>query len=231
MPCWPRHRTLPRALFSAGRASPGDKIPLSIALRRSLAGCVPVGPAERSVEVGRLPATVMIGLCASLWLGWGQRTELCPPAARNGPRRHRGQQRPAAPDCQQLSLADSPSSISAMRTVVEVGDWNTNAVVLRTSETPWSRSSAWLYRDGTGQPLAILSRTTTSPLSTTIRVRGRVVDICIQRLDGSTEQIKRLPSRRALGGFDDGDDGHLEQPWTGEPVTYDSNTFLVTIAS
>ena len=65
----------------------------------------------------------------------------------------------------------------------------------------------------------------------TIRIRGRVVDICIQRLDGSVEQINRLPSGRALRGFDDGDDGHLEQPSTGEPVTYDSNTFLVTVAS
>ena len=65
----------------------------------------------------------------------------------------------------------------------------------------------------------------------TIRVRGRVADICIQHLDGSIEQIERLPSGRALRGFDDDDDGHLEQPWTGEPVTYDSNMFLVTIAS
>jgi hypothetical protein len=63
----------------------------------------------------------------------------------------------------------------------------------------------------------------------TIHVRGRVVDICIQHPDGSTEQIVRLPSGRALRGFDDDDDGHLEQARTGKPVAYDSDTFLVTI--
>jgi len=65
----------------------------------------------------------------------------------------------------------------------------------------------------------------------TIEVHGRVADICIQHLDGSTEQIDRLPSGRALRGFEDHDDGHLEQPWTGEPVTNDSNRYLLTIAT
>lgn len=65
----------------------------------------------------------------------------------------------------------------------------------------------------------------------TTRVRGRVVDICIQHPDGVTEQIERLPSGRALRGFDNHDDGHLEQPWTGQLVINDSDRYLVTLAS
>jgi len=64
----------------------------------------------------------------------------------------------------------------------------------------------------------------------TVEVRGRMADLWIEHLDGSTESILRLPSGRALRGFDDDDDGHLEQPWTGEPVTNDSNRYFLTIA-
>lgn len=62
-------------------------------------------------------------------------------------------------------------------------------------------------------------------------VRGRVVDISVLHTDGSTELLARLPSGRALRGFDEHDDGHLETAWTGESVTADSDTFLITIAS
>jgi len=65
----------------------------------------------------------------------------------------------------------------------------------------------------------------------TIEVRGRVADLHIEHPDGSTEQIDRLPSGRALRGFDDRDEGHLERPWTGAPVTNDSNRYLLTIAT
>lgn len=33
----------------------------------------------------------------------------------------------------------------------------------------------------------------------------------------------------AVRGFDDSDDGHLEQPWTGLPVTADSEAHLLTL--
>lgn len=62
-------------------------------------------------------------------------------------------------------------------------------------------------------------------------VRGRVVDISIRHRDGSIEPLERLPSGRALRGFDAHDDGRLVRPWTGETVTADSDEFLVTIAS
>ncbi len=64
-----------------------------------------------------------------------------------------------------------------------------------------------------------------------VTVRGRVVDISILHADGSTEILERLPSGRALRGFDEHDDAHLERPWTGQPVTADSDTFLITIVS
>lgn len=63
-----------------------------------------------------------------------------------------------------------------------------------------------------------------------IHVRGRLVELRIQHPDGSGERIERLPSGRALRGFDDADDGHLEQPWTGAPVTRDSDRYLLTVS-
>lgn len=63
----------------------------------------------------------------------------------------------------------------------------------------------------------------------TVAYRGRVADISILHADGSVEQIHRLPSGRALRGSDDDDDGHLEQPWNGEPVIADSHRFLLTL--
>ena len=63
----------------------------------------------------------------------------------------------------------------------------------------------------------------------TVEFRARVADVRIVHPDGSSEPIRRLPSGQALRGFDDEDDGHLEQPWTGEPVTSDSGRYLVTV--
>lgn len=65
----------------------------------------------------------------------------------------------------------------------------------------------------------------------TTTIRGRVADIAIKHLDGSTDQLGRLPSGTALNGSDDSDDGQLEQPWTGEPVINDSNDFRITVVS
>ena len=59
--------------------------------------------------------------------------------------------------------------------------------------------------------------------------RGRVLDVAIQHADGSVEPLHRLPSGRALRGFDEDDDGHLEQPWNGRTVIRDSDQFLITL--
>ncbi|SOC87234.1 hypothetical protein SAMN05660766_0903 [Curtobacterium sp. 314Chir4.1] len=50
------------------------------------------------------------------------------------------------------------------------------------------------------------------------RIRGRVVELFAIGTDRRVA-IDRVPSGRALRGFDDDDDGHLEARWTGQPVT------------
>lgn len=50
------------------------------------------------------------------------------------------------------------------------------------------------------------------------RIRGRVTELFAVGRDGRVA-IDRVPSGRALRGFDDDDDGHLEARWTGQPVT------------
>ncbi|MEU2347193.1 hypothetical protein [Modestobacter sp. NPDC049651] len=61
------------------------------------------------------------------------------------------------------------------------------------------------------------------------RVQGRVVDIAVVREGAAPVPVLRLPSGRALGGSDEHDDGHLEDPWTGEVVAPVSEDFLVTV--
>lgn len=65
----------------------------------------------------------------------------------------------------------------------------------------------------------------------TIAVRGRVVDVAIRHADGSTAPIERVPSGKALRGFDEHDDGELRTPWSDEPVEADSEVFVLVIAS
>lgn len=62
-----------------------------------------------------------------------------------------------------------------------------------------------------------------------VTLRGRVVDLHLQHADGTLEAVQRLPGGSALRGVDVDDDGHLERPWTGEPVTRDSDRYLVTL--
>jgi hypothetical protein len=64
-----------------------------------------------------------------------------------------------------------------------------------------------------------------------VLVRRCVVDISILHADDSTELLARLPSGEALRESDEHDDGHLETASTGETVTADSDTSLITIAS
>lgn len=61
------------------------------------------------------------------------------------------------------------------------------------------------------------------------RVRGRVTAIHVVDDGGARKPILRLPSGQALRGFDDDDDGHLEDPRTGDVISSDSEEFLVTV--
>ena len=61
-----------------------------------------------------------------------------------------------------------------------------------------------------------------------VRVQGRVRDIHVTRVGQPAEPVLRLPSGEALRGCDEEDDGHLEDPWTGELLP-DGNAFLVMI--
>ncbi|SFO88354.1 hypothetical protein SAMN05660464_1395 [Geodermatophilus dictyosporus] len=61
------------------------------------------------------------------------------------------------------------------------------------------------------------------------RVRGRVTGIEVVLDEGTVQPVLRVPSGRALLGFDDDDDGHLEDPWTGVVVATGSTDFLVTV--
>ena len=61
------------------------------------------------------------------------------------------------------------------------------------------------------------------------RVRGRVVDLHTVPSDGAPRAVLRIPSGTALCGVDEDDDGHLEDPWTGEVVEAEGAEFLVTV--
>ena len=61
-----------------------------------------------------------------------------------------------------------------------------------------------------------------------MRIRGRVRDIHVVRAGRPVEAVLRVPSGRALRGLDPDDDGHLEAPWTGEPVAGGS-VFLIRV--
>jgi hypothetical protein len=119
-----------------------------------------------------------------------------------------------------------------MRIVVEVGDWEHECC-----GPAYERDSVveltCLVVSGQAEPPTryVESHHDLTARPTTARVRGRVADICIEHVDGSTELIERLPSGRALRGLDEDDDGHLEHPWTGEPVTNSSNRFFVTVVT
>ncbi|MGY1828312.1 MULTISPECIES: DUF6578 domain-containing protein [unclassified Blastococcus] len=62
------------------------------------------------------------------------------------------------------------------------------------------------------------------------RVRGRVTEIRVVRGGGPAQAVLRVPSGQALRGFGEEDDGHLEDPWTGEVVSPAGSEFLVTVA-
>lgn len=61
------------------------------------------------------------------------------------------------------------------------------------------------------------------------RVQGRVTDVQVVPAGRDPQPILRVPSGEALRGFDRHDDGHLEDPWTGEVIPSVGREFLVTV--
>lgn len=61
------------------------------------------------------------------------------------------------------------------------------------------------------------------------RVRGRVTELQVVRDGEAAQSVLRIPSGQALRGFDEEDDGHLEDPWTGDVLPPGGSEFLVTV--
>jgi hypothetical protein len=116
-----------------------------------------------------------------------------------------------------------------VETVVEVGDWEHECCGPAYERDSLVELSCLVVPGSGGVVRYLETHHGPSGEVEPVEVRGRVADVHIVHTDGSTEQIQRLPSGRALRGFDDRDDGHLERAWTGEPVANDSYQFLVTV--
>ena len=116
----------------------------------------------------------------------------------------------------------------AVDVVVEVGGWEHECCgePIERNQMLDLQCVSYTAPDGSSR----LAETHHGPdLSATERVRGRVVDIQVVPTDGAPQPVLRIPSGAALRASDEGDDGHLEDPWTGEAVPCDSSGFLVTV--
>jgi len=111
---------------------------------------------------------------------------------------------------------------------VEVGDWEHECCGPTIERNDVVDLGCLRWRDADRQ-VRLIETHHDSPIET--RVRGRVVDILVLAEDGASTPILRVPSGRAIRGFDDEDDGHLETPWSGELVDERNRRFLVTVKS
>lgn len=115
-----------------------------------------------------------------------------------------------------------------MDVVVEVGDWEHECCGGAIERDQVVDFTCLLITEPGTQPRLIETHHDLEGARPVDRVQGRVVDIEVVQDAESTRPILRVPSGTALCGFD-GDDGHLEDPWTGEIVTTARNDFLVTV--
>ena len=111
---------------------------------------------------------------------------------------------------------------------VEVGDWEHECCGPTIERNDVVDLGCLRWRDADRQ-VRLIETHHDSPTET--RVRGRVVDDLVLAEDGFSTPILRVPSGRAIRGFDDEDDGHLETPWSGELVDERNRRFLVTVKS
>lgn len=131
-----------------------------------------------------------------------------------------------------LKVQDAAAYDARVGTTVEIGSWEHECCGPAFERSEVVELRCFIVSGGSDRADRFVE--THHDLDTThdqFTVRGRVVDISIVHPDGSIEPVDRLPSGAALRGFDEHDDGHLETPWTGEPVTADAASFLITIAT
>lgn len=130
-----------------------------------------------------------------------------------------------------LRSCTTVSGMTNSTTIVEIGGWEHECCgpALERNEIVELRCFE-IHEDADRGPRLVETHHDLSAAPDVV-VRGRIVDISIRHTDGSIEPLERLPSGRALRGFDAHDDGQLVRPWTGGLVTADSDEFLITIAS
>ncbi|PPK89803.1 hypothetical protein CLV92_1333 [Kineococcus xinjiangensis] len=112
-----------------------------------------------------------------------------------------------------------------MDVVVEVGDWEHVCCgsPIERNEVVDLSCIRWMDEDGQVHLGESHHELDVQPIE---RVQGRVIDIHVVDQGGRTLPILRVPSGDALRGVDPADDGHLEDPWTGEVLTSDHGDFL-----
>ncbi|MCF6743467.1 hypothetical protein E9529_04105 [Blastococcus sp. KM273128] len=116
-----------------------------------------------------------------------------------------------------------------MDVVVEVGGWEHECCGEAVERNQLVDFSCIRYQGPDGRERLAESHHGGLDVRADERVRGRVTDIQVVRDGGVAQAVLRLPSGQALRGFDDGDDGHLEDPWTGDLLPSGSTEFLVTV--
>ncbi|WP_241175799.1 hypothetical protein [Modestobacter sp. KNN46-3] len=110
--------------------------------------------------------------------------------------------------------------------VVEVGGWEHECCGEAIERDQLVDLQCIRHRGGDGQ-----ERLVESPHDFPVdeRVRGRVVDVQVVHDGGVARPVLRVPSGGALRRVDEDDDGHLEDPWTGEVITSPGRDFFVTV--
>lgn len=112
-----------------------------------------------------------------------------------------------------------------MRVIVEVGSWEHECCGEAIERDAPVDLTCLRRRDDEGQ---ITLTETHHDLEPDVRILGRVRNIHVIRAGRWLEPVLRVPSGRALRGVDPDDDGHLETPWTGEPLA-GGGDFLVEV--
>jgi len=112
--------------------------------------------------------------------------------------------------------------------VVEVGGWEHQCCGEAIERNQLVDLQCIRYQ-GQGGPLRLIESHHELDVPAEQRVRGRVTEIQVVHEGGTAKPILRIPGGSALRGFDDDDDGHLEDPWTGDVISSDTGEFLVTV--